>query len=297
MTAATQPSENPVSAVIIPRTRDIGDFEVRRALPASELRAIGPFIFFDQMGPVVFQKGQAMDVRPHPHIGISTITWLFEGAIQHKDSLGSDVIIHPGEVNWMTSGSGIVHSERSPAAARLGNAQLAGIQAWVALPKAKEEMAPAFQNYSAASIPHLDDKGIQVTLIAGSAFGKTSPVLTQSETLYAELTLAANSVIVIPPIAEERGVYVYSGELEIAGIKYKAGTLAALKPDIAVSIKALTNSGCMLLGGDTLDAPRHLYWNFVSSDLDRIEQAKQDWREQRFTMVDGDPEFIPLPEV
>jgi redox-sensitive bicupin YhaK (pirin superfamily) len=195
----------------------------------------------------------------------------------------------------MTSGSGIVHSERSPASARLGNTQLAGIQAWVALPKAKEEMAPAFHNYSAASIPRLDDKGIGVTLIAGSAFGKTSPVLTQSETLYAELTLAANSVIVIPPIAEERGVYLYAGELEIAGIAYKTGTLIVLKPDVAVTINALTNASCMLLGGDALDAPRHLYWNFVSSDLERIEQAKEDWREQRFAMVDGDPEFIPLP--
>ena len=287
--------ENPVSAIIVPRAHDIGDFEVRRALPASTLRAIGPFVFFDQMGPVTFAKGQAMDVRPHPHIGISTITWLFEGAIQHKDSLGFDVTIQPGEVNWMTSGSGIVHSERSPASARLGNAPLAGIQAWVALPKAKEEMAPAFHNYAAASIPRLDDKGVQLTLIAGSAFGKTSPVLTQSETLYAELTLAAQSVIVIPPIAEERGVYVYSGELEISGISYKAGTLVAFKPDVTVTIKALTDAGCMLLGGDALDAPRHLYWNFVSSDPDRIEQAKQDWREQRFALVDSDPEFIPLP--
>jgi redox-sensitive bicupin YhaK (pirin superfamily) len=295
MPAPSSTIENPVSSIVIPRAHNIGDFEVRRALPAAELRAIGPFIFFDQMGPVMFEKGQAMDVRPHPHIGISTITWLFAGAVQHKDSLGFDVTIQPGEVNWMTSGSGIVHSERSPAASRLGNAPLAGIQAWVALPKAKEEMAPAFHNYAAASIPRLDDKGIQVTLIAGSAFGKTSPVLTQSETLYAELTLAAGSIIVIPPIAEERGVYVYSGELEISGITYTAGTLVAFKPEVAVTIKALTNSGCMLLGGDTLDAPRHLYWNFVSSDLERIEQAKQDWREQRFAMVDGDPEFIPLP--
>jgi len=295
MTIPDPAAGNPVSASITPRARDIGEFEVRRALPAAELRAIGPFIFFDQMGPVVFQKGQAMDVRPHPHIGISTITWLFNGEVQHKDSLGSDVIIQPGEVNWMTSGAGIVHSERSPASARLGNAPLAGIQAWVALPKAKEEMAPAFHHYGAASIPRLDDNGIQVMLIAGSAFGKTSPVLTQSETLYAELQLAANSVIEIPPIAEERGLYIYSGELEISGVIYKTGTLVAFKPDVAVTIKALTNSTCMLLGGDALDAPRHLYWNFVSSDLERIEQAKQDWREQRFAMVNGDPEFIPLP--
>jgi redox-sensitive bicupin YhaK (pirin superfamily) len=295
MAEPLQTLTNPVATVIIPRARDLGDFSVRRSLPAQQLQAIGPFVFFDHMGPVVFSKGQAVDVRPHPHIGISTITWLFDGAIQHKDSLGFDVTIQPGEVNWMTSGSGIVHSERSPPSARLGNAPLAGIQAWVALPKAKEEVAPSFHNYAAAVIPQLDDKGMRVTLIAGSAFGKTSPVLTQSETLYAELTLAANSVIVIPAIAEERGVYIYSGTLEIAGITYNEGTLVAFKPDVDVTIRAVTSAGCMLLGGDTLDAPRHLYWNFVSSDPERIEQAKNDWREQRFAMVDGDPEFIPLP--
>ncbi|MES2625999.1 MAG: pirin family protein [Pseudomonadota bacterium] len=295
MTQSTQAPNDPVSTIIIPRARDIGDFSVRRSLPAQHLQAIGPFVFFDHMGPVVFNKGQAVDVRPHPHIGISTITWLFDGAIQHKDSLGFDVTIQPGEVNWMTSGSGIVHSERSPASARMGNAPLAGIQAWVALPKAKEEMAPAFHNYAANTIPKMDEKGVNLTLIAGSAFGKTSPVLTESETLYAELTLTANSVIVIPSIAEERGMYVYAGTLEIAGITYSEGTLVAFKPDVDVTIRAVTNAGCMLLGGDALDAPRHLYWNFVSSDLERIEQAKTDWREQRFAMVDGDPEFIPLP--
>jgi redox-sensitive bicupin YhaK (pirin superfamily) len=297
MPESSQALDNPVSAIIIPQLRDIGDFTVRRALPAKELRAIGPFVFFDHMGPVVFNKGQAMDVRPHPHIGISTITWLFAGAIHHKDSLGFDVTIQPGEVNWMTAGSGIVHSERSPAAERRGHAQLAGIQAWVALPKAREEMAPAFHHYAAESIPQLNDKGVTLTLIAGSAFGKTSPVVTPSATLYAEITLTATSVIVIPPLAEERGLYLYSGEIDIAGVSYKEGTLVAFKPDAPVTIRAVTNVGCMLLGGDALDAPRHLYWNFVSSDLERIEQARNDWREQRFAAVPGDSEFIPLPDL
>jgi hypothetical protein len=287
---------NPVAAVIIPRVRDIGEFTVRRALPAQARQAVGPFIFFDQMGPAVFGPNQALDVRPHPHIGLSTITWLFEGEIRHKDSLGSDLVIRPGEVNWMTSGRGIVHSERSPESQRKAGARLSGIQAWVALPKPQEEREPSFQHYTSDLIPRLEDQGIALALIVGSAFGKTSPVVTASPTLYAELRLDQGSRFQFPVLAEEQAVYVAEGAVEIAGSEFKEGTLAVLKPDMATQLTALSDSRCMLLGGDALDGPRHLWWNFVASSLERLEQAKDDWRNGRFAMVAGDPEFIPLPE-
>lgn len=287
-------ASDPVAKVLIPRARDIGDFEVRRALPGADPRSIGPFVFFDQMGPVQFAPGKGMDVRPHPHIGLSTITWLFDGEIQHKDSLGYDVTIRAGEVNWMTAGSGIVHSERSPAAARNG-ATLAGIQSWVALPKNMEECAPSFQHYTTDLIPRMDDKGIAIALITGKAFGEKSPVVTASETLYAELKLQQGSALFVPALAEEQAIYVAQGEVGVAGRSYKAGTMLVLKPASGALLTATTAARCMLLGGERPDAPRHLYWNFVSSSLERIEQAKDDWRNGRFAMVPGDPEFIPLP--
>jgi redox-sensitive bicupin YhaK (pirin superfamily) len=294
-TATSPVKGGPVATIIIPRLRDIGDFAVRRALPAQARQAVGPFIFFDQMGPAVFQAGQAFDVRPHPHIGLSTITWLFEGEVQHRDSLGSDLVIRPGEVNWMTAGRGIVHSERSPQSQRLDGARLSGIQAWVALPKEQEECEPGFQHYSAAAIPQLEEKGVQLSLITGAAFGKRSQVVTASPTLYAELQLSQGHHFQFPVLAEEQAIYVAEGRIEIAGSEFKAGTLAILRPDTAVQLSALADARCMLLGGDALDGPRHLWWNFVSSSLERLEQAKEDWREQRFAMVPGDPEFIPLP--
>jgi len=287
---------DPVDLVLVPRAKDIGDFDVRRALPARERQMVGPFIFFDQMGPVVFADGAAMDVRPHPHIGISTITWLFEGEIQHQDSLGFDLTIRPGEVNWMTAGSGIVHSERSPQSQRNVNAALAGIQTWVALPENKQEIDPAFYHYSADQIPQFDDQGLRISLIAGSAFGQTSPVVTQSPTLYAEINLAGAKGFCIPNLAEERAIYVYTGELTIAGTDYGAGSMVVLKPDMPVDIWANADCKLMLLGGDVMDGPRHLYWNFVASSKERIEQAKADWRNDRFARVTEDDEFIPLPE-
>jgi redox-sensitive bicupin YhaK (pirin superfamily) len=293
-TAHPAPSD-PIAKVLIPRARDIGDFEVRRALPTAEQRSIGPFVFFDQMGPVQFAPGKGMDVRPHPHIGLSTITWLFDGEIQHKDSLGYDLTIRAGEVNWMTAGSGIVHSERSPASARNG-ATLAGIQSWVALPKHMEECAPSFQHYTRDVIPCMDDKGIAIALITGKAFGEKSPVITASETLYAELQLRKGSSLFVPALAEEQAIYVAQGEIVIAAQYYKEGSMLVLKPDSGALLTAATDARCMLLGGDKPDAPRHIYWNFVSSSLERIERAKDDWRNMRFAMVDGDPEFIPLPE-
>ena len=287
---------SPVATVIIPRAKDIGDFEVRRALPARERQMVGPFIFFDQMGPVTFADQQAMDVRPHPHIGISTITWLFEGEIRHQDSLGYDLVIKPGAVNWMTAGRGIVHSERSPQSSRNNSARLAGIQAWMALPLAKAEIEPAFYHYAADQIPRLDEKGIQLALIAGSAFGQQSPVITESPTFYAELQLRKDTLFQLPRDIEERGIYVYSGSIAIAGETFGSGTLVVLKPEAEAVIKAAEDSLCMLIGGDAMDGPRHLWWNFVASTPERLEQAKADWRHGRFGKVPGDDEFIPLPE-
>jgi redox-sensitive bicupin YhaK (pirin superfamily) len=286
---------DPIASLLIPRARDLGDFAVRRALPGGDPRAVGPFVFFDHMGPVGFAPGKGLDVRPHPHIGLSTITWLFAGEIQHKDSLGYDVTIRPGEVNWMTAGSGIVHSERSPPWARQGGATLAGIQAWVALPKDQEECAPSFQHYTSELFPRMSDKGLGIALITGSAFGQRSPVVTASETLYAELRLTRGTQFFVPALAEEQALYVAEGEITLGGRNFGIGTMLVLKREDGCVITAQEDARCMLLGGDALDAPRHIYWNFVSSSLERLEQAKDDWRNMRFAMVEGDPEFIPLP--
>lgn len=288
--------QDPITLVLMPKAKDIGAFEVKRALPSRQKQMIGPFIFFDQMGPTVFESEAAMDVRPHPHIGISTITWLFEGEIQHKDSLGFNLTIRPGEVNWMTAGSGIVHSERSPQSQRGVNARLGGIQAWVALPEDQQEIDPAFYHYSADQIPQFNEDGIKISLIVGEAFGQVSPVKTQSPTLYAEINLDANKTFVIGDVAGERGLYIYSGELEIAGNTYSEGSMLVLSEKVAVKINALSETKLMLLGGAALEGKRHLYWNFVSSSKERIEKAKDDWRNGRFSKVAGDEEFIPLPE-
>ncbi|MBT6044047.1 MAG: pirin family protein [Gammaproteobacteria bacterium] len=295
-TPSDDDKSNPVELVLSPRAKSIGAFDVKRALPSRHKQMIGPFIFFDQMGPTVFSGDTAMDVRPHPHIGISTITWLFEGEIQHKDSLGFDITIRPGEVNWMTAGSGIVHSERSPQSQRNMNAPLGGIQSWVALPIDSEEIAPAFYHYSTDQIPHYDDDGLQISLIVGCAFGQTSPVITQSPTLYAEINLSSGKSLVIPDIAEERGIYIYQGELEIAGSTYTQGSMLVLGSAREVEILASQTSKLMLLGGDAMEGPRHIYWNFVSSRKERISQAKDEWRKGLFAGVAGDKEYIPLPE-
>ena len=285
-----------IETVIIPKLRDLGDFTVRRALPAVERRRVGPFVFFDQFGPTILQAGHALDVRPHPHIGLSTLTWLFAGEIQHKDSLGNDMTIRPGEVNWMTAGRGIVHSERSPASQRHGNAPLGGTQVWLALPVEKEEIAPAFYHYGAAQIPQLTDKGLTLTLIAGSAFGKTSPVHSESDTFYADLLLQQGHKLAVPATIEERAIYIIEGSMNIGGNDFAAGTMVVLKPGLEVTLQASSNAHCVMLGGDALPGERHLYWNFVSSRKERIEQAKEDWRNGRFAKVAGDDEFIPLPD-
>ncbi len=290
-------SSNPLlDCVIIPKLRDLGAFTVRRALPSVERRSVGPFVFFDQFGPTILKAGHALDVRPHPHIGLSTLTWLFAGEIQHMDSLGNEMIIRPGEVNWMTAGRGIVHSERSPPSQRHGNAPLGGTQVWLALPIEKEEMAPAFYHYRAELIPKITDTGLCLTLIAGSAFGQTSPVHTESDTFYADLVLQQGQQLAVPSTIEERAIYMIEGSMTIAGDTFDAGTMIVFKPGHAVTILAKSNCHCVILGGAALAGQRHLYWNFVSSRQQRIEQAKDDWRHGRFGQVAGDEEFIPLPE-
>ena len=285
-----------VETVIVPRSRDIGGFDVRRALPSTRRQMIGPFIFFDQMGPATFAENKGIDVRPHPHIGLSTVTWLIEGEILHRDSVGSVQTIRPGEVNWMTAGSGIAHSERTPEGLRDGGARLYGVQTWLALPKKHEETAPRFEHFTADRLPRIEGDGIEATLIAGTGWGKRSPVGVFSETLYADMRLAAGATLTIPPEHEERGVYVLTGGIEIAGDRFEAGTLLALRPGVPVDVRASGQTHLIVLGGETADAPRHIWWNFVSSSAERIEQAKADWKAGRFAPVTGDDEFIPLPE-
>lgn len=286
----------PVEQVIEPVARDIGDFEVRRSLPSAKRRMVGPFIFFDQMGPAEFAANQAVDVRPHPHIGLATITWLLEGEILHRDSLGNIQPIRPGEVNWMTAGSGIAHSERSPDTERRAGARLFGLQTWVALPKIDEETAPAFVHYPADRIPAVTGDGIDLKLIAGAGWGERSPVETSWDTLYADAFLAAGARLELPGEIEERAVYALSGRMEIGNATFDAGQMAVLSPGGAPAVRAVSDCRLMVLGGASMDGPRHIWWNFVSSSRERIEQAKDDWREGRFDAVADDREFIPLPE-
>jgi redox-sensitive bicupin YhaK (pirin superfamily) len=287
-----------IEQVIVPRTRDLGGFEVRRALPSAQKRMVGPFVFFDQMGPAQFLLGSnGIDVRPHPHIGLATVTYLFEGEMWHRDSLGTSAAIKPGEVNLMTAGRGIVHSERESAGAKQATRNLFGIQAWVALPKADEEMAPAFAHHGADELPRITGEGKRVRLIMGSAYGARSPVEFPHESLYAEAVLAPGAVLPLDPDYDERAVYVASGEIDVAGTRFEAGRLLVFKPGDRISILATAQSRLMLVGGEPMDGPRHIWWNFVSSSKERIEAAKADWKEKRFAIVPGDEqEFIPLPE-
>jgi redox-sensitive bicupin YhaK (pirin superfamily) len=287
---------DPVVIVIVPRARDIGGFEVRRALPAIERRMVGPFLFLDQMGPADFSPGKGIDVRPHPHIGLATVTWLFDGEIMHRDTLGSLQPIRPGEVNWMTAGRGIAHSERTPGDVRAGTHRLFGLQAWVALPKAHEETAPAFVHHAADGMPQLADGGARVTLVAGHGWGATSPVATFSDTIYAEARLDPGARLPIGAEHEERAIYVVDGAVGIAGTRFEPGRMLTLRPgDPVTAVAGDAGAHFMLLGGETMDGPRHLWWNFVSSSKERIEQAKSDWQQGRFGTVPGDDEFIPLP--
>ncbi|HXA72329.1 MAG TPA: pirin family protein [Stellaceae bacterium] len=285
-----------LDVVIIPRVRDLGGFEVRRVLPAGERRTVGPFIFFDQMGPITFKAGTGIDVRPHPHIGLATITYLFEGEILHRDSLGNAQAIRPGEVNWMTAGRGIVHSERTPEALRMAPSPVFGIQAWVALPRAQEEMEPSFAHHAAETLPIIEGKGSRVRLMIGSLMGARSPVATVSEMVYADATLGAGARLAFPVEHEERAIYVVKGVIDIASRSFGASQLLVLKRGVEAAVVAPQGARLLLLGGAAMDGVRHIWWNFVSSSQQRIDQAKADWKAGRFPSVPGETEFIPLPE-
>jgi redox-sensitive bicupin YhaK (pirin superfamily) len=292
----TPPACKALVHVIVPRPRDIGGFEVRRVLPALERRSVGPFVFFDQMGPADLAPGQGIDVRPHPHIGLATVTYLFAGTIVHRDSLGTVQSIEPGEVNWMTAGRGIVHSERSDAELRKQRQKLYGIQIWVALPKQHEETAPDFAHYAAESLPLIEGEGKTVRIIAGSLFEKTSPVRNLSSLFYADAVLRTGASLAVDNDYEERAIYLLEGHLEIGGQKFDPGRLLVFSSGDEIKIRANSTARLLLFGGAPLDGPRHVWWNFVSSSRERIEQAKGDWKAGRFAAVPGDAEFIPLPE-
>ncbi len=322
-----QPGQDPIPGdklscsaiehVIVPRSHDIGAFEVRRALPSAQRRMVGPFIFFDQMGPAEFIIGHGVDVRPHPHIGLGTVTYLFEGEVWHRDSLGTSAPIYPGEVNLMYAGRGIVHSERETSGPNLvtegkglahavgetgGGAtkRLFGIQSWAALPKTHEEQAPAFAHHGAGELPVVNAEGKKVRLIIGSAYGATSPVVFPHPSFYAEALLAPGATLPLDPDFEERAIYVAEGEVEIAGDRFGQGQLLVFRAGDRISIttpsQSATQARIMLLGGAAMDGPRHIWWNFVASSRERIEAAKEDWRSGRFALVPGDEkEIIPLP--
>ncbi|HEX3497808.1 MAG TPA: pirin family protein [Stellaceae bacterium] len=293
MTSPIAPSS--LETIVMPHSRDLGGFTVRRVLPAIERRMVGPFVFFDQMGPTVFDPGTGIDVRPHPHIGLATVTYLFDGEILHRDTLGSVQEIRPGEINWMTAGRGIAHSERTGPVVRAAGGRLAGIQSWVALPKEAEETTPGFAHHGATALPILAGEGKHVRLLIGAAFGARSPVRTFSETLYADIALDAGARLAIPHEPEERALYLVDGTVAIADEEFAPGRLLVLRPATEIIVTARSPVRLMLLGGAPLDEPRQIWWNFVSSSRDRIEQAKADWQAGRFPAVPGDSEFIPLP--
>ncbi len=287
---------NDIEMVIIPRTGDIGNFEVRRALPFRDKRMVGPFIFWDEMGPGEFLTGQGVDVRPHPHIGLSTVTYLFDGSIHHRDSLGTDQAIQPGDINLMSAGRGIVHSERTGAEVRKGPSRLFGIQSWLAQPLSKEQSEPSFLHQGAAQLPEHAAEGKKVKILLGKAYGLCSPVPTDWDTLYVDATLEKGAILPVPKDTEERAIYGLHGRLEVAGQEYGPNQMIVLRPGRDVSIKALEPARITILGGAAMDGPRYVWWNFVSSSRERIEQAKEEWRLKKFGCVPGDSEeFIPLP--
>ncbi|MCA1568161.1 MAG: pirin family protein [Acidobacteria bacterium] len=290
-----------LDTVVVTRVRDLVDgFKVRRVLPSARRRMVGPFIFLDQMGPEVLSTGRGLDIAPHPHIGLATVTYLFEGELLHRDSLGTIQLITPGEVNWMTAGGGIVHSERTPQEARASGSNLFGIQSWVALPQRFEESTPGFTHHGADELPVVEGEGKRVRLITGELFGARSPVETLSEMFYADVTCMEEARLSIPTEHEERAAYVVEGRVELLndGGAFEAGQLLVFKPGAEITLSAPESSGArlMLLGGEPLDEPRHIWWNFVSSSSERIEQAKEDWKAGRFAPVPEETEFIPLPE-
>ena len=292
-----------IETLIIPRARDLGGFEVRRALPAPRRQMVGPFIFFDQMGPAEFLTGGGIDVRPHPHIGLATVTYLYQGEFHHRDSTGADQMVYPGEVNWMIAGSGVTHSERTSREMRERPGSLFGIQTWIALPEAEEDRPAAFEHHGREALPFLEEGGKQVRLILGSAWGARAPVRTFTETFYADAVLAPGASLPLPDDHEDRGVYVVEGSVLVAGQTFEAGRMMVFRPGDRISLKAgEAGARLMVLGGETMNGPRYISWNFVASSRERIDAAKQawaqgDWEHGRFRLPPGDEgEFIPLPD-
>jgi len=294
---AQTPAAPPVELDIAAHTRDLGGgFTVRRLLPSPLRRMVGPFIFVDHMGPVHLAPGLGLDVRPHPHINLATVTYLFEGEILHRDSLGTEQVIRPGAVNWMTAGRGIVHSERSPAAARKAGPNLHGMQLWIALPTEHEEVDPSFQHHPADTIPTVELPGARLRVVAGAAYGATAPIKTLSPLFYVEAQLDADAEIALPDEYQGRAAYVVTGVISCAGKTYGEGSMVVFRSGVPAAITALAGSRVMLLGGAPLTGQRYIYWNFVSSSQDRIERAKDNWRKRRFpSILHDDAEFIPLP--
>jgi redox-sensitive bicupin YhaK (pirin superfamily) len=291
-----QPRETAHVAIVLEgKPRELGGFSVRRVLPSIHRRRVGPFVFFDHMGPFSIAPGRLVDVRPHPHIGLATVTYLFEGEIVHRDSLGSKQTIVPGDVNWMTSGRGIVHSERTDPAAVARGGTAHGLQCWVGLPKSDEECDPTFTHYPSASIPSTTLSGVPVRVVIGAAYGVASPVRVASPTLFVEAVLDSAATL-DPPRAQELAVYVVSGAARCDDISFGPGTMLVFRDDARPPLHADAPTRLVFVGGEPLDGERHVYWNFVSSDKARIEQAKTDWKERRFPIVPGDEhDFIPLP--
>ncbi|MGB3806156.1 MAG: pirin family protein [Erythrobacter sp.] len=285
---------DPVIQTVTPTTHDLGDFQVRRVIPSKARQMVGPFIFVDAFGPAQLDIGKGMDVRPHPHINLATVTWLFEGAIDHRDSLGTFSTIRPGTVNLMTAGRGIVHSERSPQEERAKGPQLYGMQTWLALPDGREEIDPAFE--AVADLPVIEDHGAKATVIMGDLWGERAQTATYADTIYAEILLAPDGSIPIAADADERAVILVGGEAQIGGVPLTLFDMAVLAPGEAMTLSSRTGGRVMLLGGEAFASRRHVWWNFVSSDRERIEQAKADWSEGRFDAVPYDDEYIPLPE-
>ncbi len=286
-----------MTTLIAPRVHDLGGFQVRRAVPSLQARSVGPFVFVDHMGPAHFDAGHGVDVRPHPHIGLATVTFLWSGGMRHRDTLGSLQDIRPGDVNWMTAGRGIAHSERTPPNLRETGFPLHGMQTWVALPQSHQEVDPSFHHHAAASLPARDHEGARLRVIAGRAFGMESPVKVFADTWNVAVDLIADAELVIPADAVERAVYVLDGEAQLDGTDIPDKHLLVLDRGVRHVLRAKTPVKAMLLGGEPLDGPRHMWWNFVSASKERIEQAKHDWDEGRFGLIPGDDvERIPLPE-
>jgi redox-sensitive bicupin YhaK (pirin superfamily) len=294
--AGDAPACDAIDMVIVPRSVDLDHFVVRRALPHARRRMVGPFIFFDHFGPAEFRSGQGLDVRPHPHIGLATVTYLYDGEIMHRDSLGTVAPIRPGAVNWMSAGRGIVHSERTASDHRVEGEPIHGLQMWVALPMHAEEGAPAFAHHGATELPVTQSEGKTIRVVAGSIYGLTSPVRAAWDTLCADVTMDKGASLPLDADYEERAIYVVDGEVDIAGDRFAAGRLLVFRPGDRITVTALAPARLAIVGGAAMDGPRHIWWNFVSSSKERIEQAKADWKARRFDTVPGDDvEFIPLP--